>query len=192
MKKEKKNEAGYTLIEMIVSVGIFAIVSVLIAQLFVVFSQTQQKSTIQQQIQSDARVVLAQISDRIRSGTIDYASYGGTISSPTDQLYLIDENGISVLIEKSSSPTECPSAQSVPCLVISENGGTPTPMSSDKFTVDVVQFYIDPSTDPEPSSGPDIQPRVTMTLGITGVNINDALRSPTYIQTSASSRVYLR
>lgn len=191
-KNKKKNNQGYTLIEMIVSVGIFAIVSVLIAQLFVIFSQTQQKSTIQQQIQGDARVVLAQVSDRIRSGIIDYASYGVGISSPTDQLYLIDENGISVLIEKSSSPTECPSAESTPCLVISENGGAPTPMSSDKFTVDIVQFYIDPSTDPEPSSGPDIQPRVTMTIGITGVNINDALKSPTYIQTTASSRVYLR
>jgi len=187
-----KNQSGYTLIEMIVAVGLFAIVSVIIAQLFVIFSQTQQKSTIQQQIQSDARVVLAQIADRIRSGTIDYTAYGAGVSNPTEQLALIDENGISVLIEKSSNAAECPSAQSVPCLVISENGGTPTSMSSDRFTVDIVQFYIDPITDPEPSSGPDIQPRVTMTLGITGVNINDALRSPTYIQTTASSRVYLR
>lgn len=187
-----KNQQGYTLVEMIVAVGIFAIVSVLIAQLFVTFTRTQQRTTNQQQIQSDARIVLAQVSDRIRSGVIDYASYGAGVSNPTESLFLVDENGVPVVIAKSNNSAECPSAEATPCLTISENGATPTPMSSDRFTVDVVQFYIDPITDPEPTTGPDIQPRVTMTIGIQAVNIDPALQAPTYIQTTASSRVYLR
>lgn len=192
--KSSKSQSGFTLVEMVVAVGLFSIVSVLIAQLFVLFNRSQIRSSLQQQVQSDARIMMAQISDRIRAGSIDYASYaGGTITSPETTLLLLDENGLSVTIAQSSSDTLCPSAQAVPCLLLSEDGGsTFTPLSSENFTVDTVNFYIDPSTDPAEPAGPNIQPRVTFSLELTGISNDPAQQVSTTLQTTVSSRVYFR
>lgn len=186
-----KQQKGFTLIEMIVAVGLFAIVSVIISQLFITFNRTQRRSGINAELQSDARVVMSQITERIRSGMIDYTAYGGTIVSPTESLHIIDENGALVTIEKTTGAS-CPDTDSSPCLTISEDGGTAFPMSSKEFTVDTIQFYIDPATDPVPGTGPDIQPRVTYTLGLKSTSNASADQQPIYVQSTISSRVYFR
>jgi len=56
--------------EMVVAVGLFAIVSVLIAQLFAIFTTTQTRAATNQKVQSDARIMMSLISDRIRTGKI--------------------------------------------------------------------------------------------------------------------------
>lgn len=178
---------------MVVAVGIFSIVSVVIAQLFTTFTRTQQRAGINQKIQSDARVMMAQISDRIRSAEINYDAYGGQIPVPTDDLWIIDENGLEVVIRRSDvdfANTTCPSAASTPCLEISEDGGvTFYPMTTENYTVDSAQFFISPETDPS-SGGLDIQPRVTFSLGIRNASPDAVLQAPTYVQSTVSARVY--
>ncbi len=181
--------------EMIVAVGLFAITSVFIAQLFAISGKAQKRSGSQQKVQADARVMMNQISDRIRTSKIDYAFYGGSISFPETVLALEEQNGQRVIIRVSSSTfasTVCPDEASTPCLEISEDGGsTYQAMSSKNFIVSGVQFYISPSTDPEPQAGPDEQPRVTMVLGLQGSGVND-FPNPVHVQTTVSSRVYVR
>jgi prepilin-type N-terminal cleavage/methylation domain-containing protein len=193
-KHKGKEKTGFTLVEMVVAVGLFSIVTVVVAQLFITTNRAQQRGANSQKVQSDARIMMAQIADRLRSSAIDYAYYGGPVSNPTDQLAMIDENGESIVIQKSDSVfanTVCPSAQSTPCLEISEDGGiTFFAMSSEHFTVDAVRFYLDPTTDP--LLGPDVQPRVTFVLGITPSSGDINSRVTTYLQTSVSSRVYVK
>lgn len=188
-----KQKKGFSLVEMVVAVGLFAIVSVVIAQLFATFSKTQQRAGINQKIQSDARVMLAQISDRIKTSEVDYSAYGSAIPVPTDELYLIDENGLSVVIRKSASDfasTSCPSAKSTPCLEISEDGGTTFfPMTSENFTVESANFFVSPDTDPG-SGGGTVQPRVTFSLGVRNAAADPALQAPTYVQSTVTTRVY--
>jgi prepilin-type N-terminal cleavage/methylation domain-containing protein len=191
MKKNNK-QSGFTLVEMVVAVGLFSIVSVLIAQLFVLFNRAQVRSSLQQQMQSDGRVMMAQIADRIRSASIDYVSYGGAISFPDDTLFLIDEDNVAVTIAQTSIAANCPSAQSTPCLVISEGGADFSPLSSDSFTVDQVQFFIDPSTDPAESGGDNIQPRVTFAIEMNAINSSSIQQVSANLQTTVSSRVYFR
>lgn len=184
----RKNQKGFTLMEMIVASGIFAIVSVITSQLFITNSRAQNRSGVSQKVQSDARVMMSQLSDRIRYGTIDYEAYAASIVSPVEQLNLIDEFGVNVVVRKGTSV--CP-PNSSPCLEISEDGGPFFPMSSKNFKVNVVQFYLDPPTDPNPVSGPagTIQPRVTFILGIQA-SARDAEVGTTYVQTTVSSRQY--
>lgn len=190
-----KSQKGFSLVEMIVAVSIFAITSVFIAELFVIAGKAQRRSGSTQKIQSDSRVMMAQISDRIRSSWINYDFYGGVVLSPETVLGLLDESGEEVIIRLSSTnfaQTVCPSAESTPCLEISEDGGLSyEPMTSEDFVMTSVQFYISPPKDPATSGGVDEQPRVTMVLGIQGIGAN-ASGSPTYIQTTVSSRVYVR
>jgi len=186
-----KKAQGFTLMEMIVAIGLFSIVSVIVAQLFITFNRTQRKAGISAELQSDMRVMMSQISERIRSGIIDYPAYGGNIVYPVEALHIIDENGVAVTIEKSAS-ANCPDAESSPCLTISEDGGTIYPMSSAEFVVDTVQFYVDPLTDPVPGAGPDIQPRVTYALGVKSTSNNEVDQQPLYVQATVSSRIYFR
>jgi len=190
--KIKKNQKGFTLMEMVVAAGIFAIVSVVISQLFIMNSRAQRRGGISQKVQSDARVMMNQISDRIRYGTIDYAAYNlFPFTNPLEELNIIDEHGQPVTIRKGT--TVCP-VNSSPCLEISEDGGPFFAMSSKNFRVNVVQFYLDPIPENDPRSGPPFvggptsQPRVSFVLGIQG-SARDSDVGTTYVQTTVSSRV---
>jgi len=188
----KKSQSGFTLVEMVVAVGLFSIVSVLIAQLFVLFNRAQVRSSLQQQMQSDARVMMAQLTDRIRAASINYPAYGASVTSPGNTLFLIDENGIEVTFAQTSVEANCPSAAATPCLTVSEDGTNFSPISSDKFTVDLVQFYVDPTTDPAEPTGPNIQPRVTFAVEMTAISNDPAQRVKANLQTTVSSRVYVK
>lgn len=183
---------------MVVAVGIFAIVSVTIAELFIISNRAQRRAGTSEQIQGEARSMLSQIGDRFRAGTLDYTQYTTPISSPVETLAFIDEFGIPVIIRKSDTVfgnTVCPNAASTPCLEISEDGGTTFyPMSSDGFVYNVVQFYLDPPTDPFAAGGggPDIQPRLTFVIGVQSNSLDPAQQAETFFQTTVSSRTYLR
>jgi prepilin-type N-terminal cleavage/methylation domain-containing protein len=195
-----KQPRGFTLVEMIVATAVFATASLIITDLFLISNRAQRRAESSQAIQSDARVLLANITERVRSGEIDYAAYVGPIPKPADMLAIIDERGRSVVIRGSDTVfanTVCPSELSTPCLEISEDGGlTYQPMTSERIRLVGMQFYIDPPESPlEQDAGGfvyDIQPRVTFVLGLQGTTANAAELGTTFIQTTVSSRVLLR
>jgi prepilin-type N-terminal cleavage/methylation domain-containing protein len=199
MKRKRAQSAGFTLVEMMVAVSIFSTASVIVADLFLIANRAQRRTSTEQQIQSDARIIISQVSDRIRSGEIDYDGYGGTAPSVGDVLRVIDERGNLIVVRQSDSVfsnTVCPTAQSTPCLEISDdNGITFAPMTSDGVKVAGVQFFIDPPQSPTlPGGGGflySIQPRVTMVVGLQGTS-PQAAQGTTFVQTTVSSRTLLR
>lgn len=66
---------GFTLIEVIVTLGVFSIASLMAVNLFVVFVQQQRRTVVQQELQNDARSAMEQIAQDIHEGNIDYAYY---------------------------------------------------------------------------------------------------------------------
>ena len=66
---------GFTLTEVLVAMGLFAVVSTIAASVLVDVVQLQKKSSVQNEIYEDARILMQQLTNEIQSGTIDYEEY---------------------------------------------------------------------------------------------------------------------
>jgi len=66
---------GVTLIEALIAVTIFAIVSVVSTGILVSITQLEKKGSIQNSLYEDSRIILQQIVNEIQAGTIDYEEY---------------------------------------------------------------------------------------------------------------------
>ncbi len=198
---KQQRTKGFTLVEMMVAITVFATASVIISDLFLSFNRSQRRAQASQAVQSDARVLLANIVDKIRSGEINYSVYTPNVSNPETELHLVGNDGTEFVIRRSDSDfvnTVCPSAIATPCLEISDDGGsTFSPMTSERLRVVGVQFYISPIESPTVQSGPgvftyNVQPRVTVVLGFQGTSTQAAEQGTAFVQTTVSSRVLLR
>lgn len=192
----QKTPAGFTLTELLVGLAIFSTAVLIITDIFVLTSRSQRKGAAFQKVQSDARVIMSTVSDQIRQGTVNYNFYGGPIANPVPALALLDADDRPTIFRKSSdvfASTVCPSAQSTPCLEISrDNGVTWAPVTSRDVKLQFLKFYIAPNTNPFLPGGPNIQPRVTLVLGIQGTSPVLEEQNPLFLQTTVSSRVYKR
>lgn len=74
MKKVSPTK-GFTLVEVLVAIGLFTVVSTIAASVLVDVVQLQKKSSIQNEIYEDARILMQQLTNEIQSGTVDYEEY---------------------------------------------------------------------------------------------------------------------
>ena len=87
-----KSLTGFTLIEMLVSVGILTVILVAAVGIYVYAIGSQQKSTANANLQEDGQNILAMTSKDVRAMRIDYDYYpSGIIPAPTSTLALIDD-----------------------------------------------------------------------------------------------------
>jgi|GEM_PF-4835323 len=87
---------GFTLIELLVAMVITGIMLTLVMGSYWTFLQTQQKMTVSREIQSEVRFALSRITDKVRSGRINYSQYSGSGDCTTNinhNLCLIDTSG---------------------------------------------------------------------------------------------------
>lgn len=75
MNPLKRKTAGFTLVELLIAVSIFAVVSMIVATLYVQAFRESRRANLQNQIFEDARFIMSRIADEIRSGMIDYDEY---------------------------------------------------------------------------------------------------------------------
>ena len=66
---------GFTLVELLISVGLFAVVIVFFSSIFIQSIRISHEANAQNQIYEDARFLMQRISKEIRSGMIDYDEY---------------------------------------------------------------------------------------------------------------------
>ncbi len=118
--------------------------------------------------------------------------YASGIPVPTDELHLITSQNDTLVFRKSNDG-EC---AEIGCVTIDRNGAGENPITTPKLQVDRLQFYITPTTNPFPDSvtttTEDIQPQVTVVLKSTSTNSKVTERTSTYLQTTVTSRAYLR
>jgi len=184
-----KNNKGFTLVELLVSMAIFVTSVVAISTLFSYSNRTQMSTKVISEVQSDARFAIEVISQHIRRSSIYYnsAQYGGEISSnPVEVLVLEDLSGDFVWFRKGV-------CGGVGCVEMSEDGLSWSSLTPPGVSVNLLKFYISPSTDPfsdNPSSNQ--QPKVTVVMSTSANNAQGGSVAPFYIQTTVSSRQYLR
>jgi prepilin-type N-terminal cleavage/methylation domain-containing protein len=192
--------AGFTLVELLVVLGIFSIVVVSASDIFLLVSRAQRKVFALERTQADARFSMEAIARELRTGRIDYDAYGAGLESPTDTLRIVDADGTTLVFRRSAvdETSLCADAASAPCLLVAVNGGTPAPMTPKGAIARNLQFYVSPTEDPTTftqatgSYSSDIQPHVTVVLGIESVGVQAAERALINIQTTVVTRDYRR
>jgi prepilin-type N-terminal cleavage/methylation domain-containing protein len=141
---------GFTLMEMIVVLGLFSIVMVSASDIFLMSNRTQRKTLNLERVQSDARYAMEAMVREIRSGAIDYPWYadnGKPIdgTGPTDTLAVIDGQGDRVVMYKSD---QCGDTDTQSCLVVQLNDGDPQVLTPRGVNIYKAAFYIRPNVSP--------------------------------------------
>lgn len=197
---------GMTLLELIISMGIFMIAINVITALYQGASAMHRRVIATQRVSNDLRFALESMADDVRIGTIDYDSYGAHSSTPIDAtlcnagnasagtagrcatLRLIDEDGVRSVVEAKNDPALCPDVAACLVKTVKDRGNNSATerLSAKGVIVDSVLFQINAVKIPYCAGNPTVQPLVTITVrghGISG-------QIPMSVQTSASSRVY--
>lgn len=168
--------------------AIFTTAVTTLANIFLYANRTQRKTQAVQETQTDARFAMEVMAQAIRRGTIDYSYYGGDIAvNPQTVLALLDSSGNGIQFRKTNSAGRG-------ILEISQDGGTVwaaiTPVG---VSISTLSFYLSPVSDPfadNPTS--NTQPLVTIALHTTNTSEEGETLAPTFLQTTISSRQYLR
>lgn len=72
---QKKQQKGFTLIEMIIVLSIFVLIVLIVVNVFVIINNTQRKTVAMQKVQDDVRFLFEAMAQEIRLGTINYEHY---------------------------------------------------------------------------------------------------------------------
>jgi prepilin-type N-terminal cleavage/methylation domain-containing protein len=196
--------AGFTLLEMLIVLGLFAIVMVAASDIFLMANRTQRKTLNLERVQADARYAIETIVREVRGGAIDYPWYelASSVGIPEegaiDTLAVIDEQGDRIRFFQSQTAEECVGIDSQSCLLVSLNGGTPQVITPSGVNVFRVAFYIRPVVDPyrfdllTGDYAADVQPRVTISLVLESTATDETERAIVHLQTTASSRNFRR
>lgn len=182
-----KNQSGFTLIELLVTLAIFSSIMTAASGIFIHAQRAQRHTESRQATQTDARFALEVMAQQVRGGNVDYGAYGGAIgANPQTLLALTKPSGEKIQFQRAAIGSRG-EAQ------VSQDGGinwqglTPPDLS-----VSTLAFYLSPVTDPFSASPQANQPPlVTIVMSTISLQAGGG-ESPTFLQTSVSSRQYLR
>jgi len=178
------NSAGFTLVEILMATAIFAVASVIVCGIFINASNLQKQISNYQKLQNDGRYIIEKIAKevRVKDVVLVYPS-----DNPTTTLaFWKDEAGntVSIYFDKASGT------------LIYVKNGIPAQLNSLDVEVKNAMFFIYPTLDPynlnPASTTPDIQPRITLLLDVTNKDAPLKYKKELIVQTTISSRKYMR
>jgi len=192
----RPNHAAFSLLEMVVAIGIFSISIVILIQIFLATTKTQQKSIAVLKTQAEASYIMETINRYIRSGYVYYAddlpdSNLDGISDAQSELVLKDLNDNQIIFFRSDE--NCPGDVSN-CLKM-DFSGTVQYISGSGIEIESLEFYISPITDPfilDFNPGIGSQPKVTIAMAVKSIGSTPEKIATTFLQTTVSSRYYKR
>lgn len=202
----KRAESGFTLMELLVVLGIFSTVVVSASDIFLAANKAQRKIAALERTQADARFTLEAVTREVRGGRIDWQYYADRsipLDGAVEVLALRDSTDAPIVFHKSdgANASFCPDAASTPCLLVTlgrPGVDEPAPLTPKGVTAQNVKFYVAPAADPasfNPATGSyaaDVQPRVTSVLVLKSTEQRAVEGAVVYAQTTASSRWYPR
>ncbi len=185
-----RNIRGFTLIESIVSMTIFAFLVSSIIGIYVGALRIDRKTRAQRVVTQNARYIMDYIAKEVRNGRIDYASYPGQTVSGVTSLYVINQALEQELFQLSG--TSCTSASSNCAITLTKNSAT-TNLNSSNVRVTKLEFRTRPTTDPHtPAKTVNVQPNVIVILELqsnaSGLNPQDQVTLN--IQSTFTERYY--
>ncbi|MCX6785804.1 MAG: type II secretion system protein [Candidatus Komeilibacteria bacterium] len=197
------NKKGFTLVEVVVALSIFAIATTYSIDLFVQSNTIQKRTANIQRVMADARYGLEVMAREVRLGNIDYnyANYsrdaGGNLTWPQAELAIRDADNQPIRfrrneVEAGRFALQVCSGQDV-CNAADWLDITPAELS-----VVNLAFYIAPGKDPFAWDAAlvdypaDVQPHVTIVLETKSLLHDLPTEKISHLQTTVTSRKYLR
>jgi prepilin-type N-terminal cleavage/methylation domain-containing protein len=211
--KNKDRQSGFTLMEIMVSTVIFAIVAVALLSLFNFVLKINRKSEALRQTSQGMRDMVEYIVKEVRNGQIDYGFVdpgGTTASSPpcpgtslSSAGYSSTENRLALL--NTDNVEEClyygnssgsyiganifSSSTGGSTLVLAKTGLTAQVLNPANFTIDQLMFLVRPLNDPYSPGNTKFQPMVTIIIQAT-TKLPTGEKTTIYYQTSISTSKY--
>ncbi len=198
-KRRVADARGFTLMEMVVVLGLFSLTVATASDIFIMSNRAQRKVFSMERAQADARYTLEAMVREIRNDLVDYQYYSGTVPLPADSLALIDENSSQIVFEKSDAATGqyCADADSQPCLLVTVDGSAPAPITPKSVRLRNLKFYVAPYRDPSIYDATidgfvsNLQQRVTVVMVLENTNQTEGL-TITSVQATAAGRQFRR
>lgn len=136
---------GFTLIELVVVLGVFSIVGLAIINVYLLSINAQRQASFSLNVLTDLRYITESIARQVRVSEIDFGTkidydLDGTsgINGAEQELFLIDQDGNTYYYFKSGQE-----------LFLSLNKGQSLPLNNvNDAVVTSLEFYISPKTDP--------------------------------------------
>lgn len=213
MKKQKNNQA-FTLIEILITISIFALVTVMISAVYIGFSHIQARANATQRILNDSQFILEAMAREIRNDLIlnynpSAVDCNAAIGADFNSCILLQrEDGQIVAFTYNETSRDLYFILLGNCnsdLTTCQWGGDygdGTTENYESYTimlgptlssiqVDALAFNITPDTDPFILGGVNRQPKVTIQLEVSYASTGDEFEDVTQLlQTTVSSRVY--
>lgn len=191
-----RRSAGFTLMEILVVLGIFATISVAVTDIFLLSTKAQRRVGNAEQTQADVRSALEYLVRAVRTGTIAYDVLPNPLPFPLTSIAVRNGSGTLLVFSLSSDSAVC-GTSAVPCLVVTEGESAPqtAPLTSSEVAVADVRFFLLPSADPfhfdsqTGSYASDAQPLLTVSMTVFPPGKPE---QQTVLQTSVTPRQYAR
>ena len=131
---------GFTLLEIIVAIGLFTIVAFLTTGSLLILNNAQRKAFFIQTNQDNVRFTLESMAREIRTGI----SYGVCDGAPSGScLGFINGDEQDIVYKLSSVTNECNSnAATASCVIKSVNGGNFEPVTAPEVLIRNLKFYV--------------------------------------------------
>ncbi len=190
---------GYTVLELLVVMLLFAIIITILSQTYISFIRLYHKMAYSSLLQQDLRYFTEYTARLARNTPVDFSALS-TAESVSSTLSFKPENGLATVIKLSAyGDAWCADDATVRCLLLSKDGGASwSPLTSKHVNVEEFKAVVWPKLSPfelSPMTGDyynDTQPMATVYLKLMYMARLEQERVTSDVQTTISSRVYVR
>ncbi|MBD3251016.1 hypothetical protein GF380_00855 [Candidatus Uhrbacteria bacterium] len=186
---------GFTVLELLVVVTIFAIGSIAISATYINFTRLHRRASNAQQLAEEMRFITELITREIRNNRIEWALINNHFRGAVE---LLDEQDSRIRIVFTGNDTWCDPLEVDNCIIMSHAGEFGwTPITGKRINVVLFRAFYTPYEDPFTSVGlgsypNDQQPRITFLIHAEYVADHPRESVSMEMQTTVSSRVYVR
>ncbi|MEI6288008.1 MAG: prepilin-type N-terminal cleavage/methylation domain-containing protein [bacterium] len=189
--RQVKKQNGFTLAEMMVTMSVFAITSVMLSGIFVNISHIQKNTENFQRLQNDGRYMIEKLAREIRGRELRYPA------NMTNYLFFEkDENGQIVLVcfDSTNKLLKYYVTGQDNEATVENCKSYGADLNAGDVEIDDVKFLVYPQIADKWGTAPTVnaQPRVTVMLNLKNKTDNPVFQRQLSIQTTISGKVYKR
>ena len=199
MESFKKNNKGFTLVELLIAMSIFVVFLGILMNSYTSIIRSQREANDYRVMYSEARHVFETITQELRNGMVDYNHYCADsypLSGAQESIRIIDKDGVGYRTITLDEPVYEEVVRKIKYEVFDKHGLSIETgfLNSDAVSVENLEFNIYPYVDPYNDkyvldSGYQFHPMVTVSAIFERERTNKAPYVLT-LQTTISSRIY--